>query len=159
MKIPEVICREYDIRGIVGEQVDAPLAAAIGRAFTTLLRSQGYPDPRIAVGRDNRPSGELLASAVRDGISAAGGTAIDVGELYDAFSFTPMMALEDLGFCGKGESGPFIERGRTEPGGDFPLNTNGGGLSYGHSGMYGMFPMIEMVRQLRGETGDRHERG
>lgn len=81
MKIPEVIFREYDIRGIVGEQVDAPLAAAIGRAFTTLLRSQGYPDPRIAVGRDNRPSGELLASAVRDGISAAGGTAIDVGEL------------------------------------------------------------------------------
>ena len=84
---------------------------------------------------------------------------IDVAELYDAFSFTPMMALEDLGFCGKGESGPFIESGRTEPGGDFPLNTNGGGLSYGHSGMYGMFPMIEMVRQLRGETGDRQVKG
>ena len=80
---------------------------------------------------------------------------IDVAELYDAFSFTPMAALEDLGFVGKGESGPFVENGRTAPGGDFPMNTNGGGLSYSHSGMYGMYTMIELVRQLRGEAGDR----
>ena len=68
---------------------------------------------------------------------------IDVAELYDAFSFTPLAALEDLGFVGKGESGPFVENGRTAPGGDFPMNTNGGGLSYSHSGMYGMYTMIE----------------
>ena len=80
---------------------------------------------------------------------------IDVAELYDAFSFTPMIALEDLGFVGRGESGPFVENGRTGPGGDFPMNTNGGGLSYTHSGMYGMFTLIELTRQLRGTEGQR----
>jgi acetyl-CoA acetyltransferase len=80
---------------------------------------------------------------------------IDVAQLYDAFAFTPMLALEDLGFVARGESGPFVEGGRTGPGGDFPMNTNGGGLSYTHSGMYGMFTLIELTRQLRGEAGDR----
>ncbi|MFQ5933393.1 MAG: acetyl-CoA acetyltransferase [Dehalococcoidia bacterium] len=80
---------------------------------------------------------------------------IDVAELYDAFSFTPMLALEDLGFVKPGESGPFVEGQRTAPGGDFPMNTNGGGLSYTHSGMYGIFTLIELTRQLRGEAGKR----
>ena len=80
---------------------------------------------------------------------------IDVAELYDAFSFTPMLALEDLGFVGPGESGPFVEGQRTAPGGEFPMNTNGGGLSYTHSGMYGIFTLIELTRQLRGECGER----
>ena len=80
---------------------------------------------------------------------------IDVAELYDAFSFTPMLALEDLGFVGPGESGPFVEGQRTAPGGEFPMNTNGGGLSYTHSGMYGIFTLIELTRQLRGEAGER----
>jgi acetyl-CoA acetyltransferase len=71
---------------------------------------------------------------------------------YDAFAHTPMFALEALGFVGKGESGPFFEEMRTAPGGDFPLNTNGGGLSYTHTGMYGMFAIQESVRQLRGEA-------
>ncbi|MEE9247163.1 MAG: thiolase, partial [Dehalococcoidia bacterium] len=80
---------------------------------------------------------------------------IDVAELYDAFSFTPMLALEDLGFVKPGESGPFVEGQRTAPGGEFPMNTNGGGLSYTHSGMYGIFTLIELTRQLRGEAGER----
>ena len=80
---------------------------------------------------------------------------IDVAELYDAFAFTPMLALEDLGFVKPGESGPFMAERRTGPGGDFPMNTNGGGLSYTHSGMYGMFTLIELTRQLRGEAGER----
>ncbi len=80
---------------------------------------------------------------------------IDVAELYDAFAFTPMLALEDLGFVKPGESGPFVEGQCTAPGGDFPMNTNGGGLSYTHSGMYGMFTLIELTRQLRGEAGQR----
>ena len=80
---------------------------------------------------------------------------IDVAELYDAFSHTPMFALEDLGFVKPGESGPFVEGQRTAPGGEFPMNTNGGGLSYTHSGMYGMFTLIELTRQLRGECGER----
>jgi acetyl-CoA acetyltransferase len=78
----------------------------------------------------------------------------DIGHamFYDAFAHTPMFALEALGFVGKGESGPFFAEMRTAPGGDFPLNTNGGGLSYTHTGMYGMFAIQESVRQLRGEA-------
>jgi acetyl-CoA acetyltransferase len=80
---------------------------------------------------------------------------IDVAQLYDAFTIVPMLALEALGFCKPGESGPFVSGQRTAPGADFPMNTNGGGLSYTHSGMYGIFTIIEAVRQLRGECGPR----
>src|SRR6185369_9646612 len=80
---------------------------------------------------------------------------VDVAELYDAFTIVPIMALEALGFCKEGEGGAFVAGGRTAPGGDFPMNTNGGGLSYTHSGMYGMFTLVEAVRQLRGECGER----
>ena len=77
---------------------------------------------------------------------------IDHAMVYDAFAHTPMFALEALGVVGKGEGGPFFAEMRTAPGGDFPLNTNGGGLSYTHTGMYGMFAIQESVRQLRGEA-------
>ena len=66
-----------------------------------------------------------------------------------------MITLEGLGFCKPGEAADFVSNQRTAPGGDFPLNTNGGGLSYTHPGMYGSFLLVEAVRQLRGETGDR----
>jgi acetyl-CoA acetyltransferase len=80
---------------------------------------------------------------------------IDVAELYDSFTYTVLVTLEDLGFCAKGEGGAFVAGGRTAPGGDFPLNTSGGGLSYTHPGMFGMYLLIEAVRQLRGECGAR----
>ncbi len=80
---------------------------------------------------------------------------IDVAELYDAFTAVPIFALEALGFCRPGEGGPFVSGQRTAPGGSFPMNTNGGGLSYTHTGMYGIFTLIEAVRQLRGECGPR----
>jgi acetyl-CoA acetyltransferase len=80
---------------------------------------------------------------------------VDVAEIYDAFTIVPIMALEALGFCQPGEGGPFVSGQRTAPDGDFPMNTNGGGLSYTHSGMYGMFALVEAVRQLRGECGPR----
>jgi acetyl-CoA acetyltransferase len=80
---------------------------------------------------------------------------IDVAELYDSFTYTVLVTLEDLGFCAKGEGGDFVSGQRTAPGGDFPLNTSGGGLSYNHPGMFGMFLMVEAVRQLRGECGIR----
>ena len=80
---------------------------------------------------------------------------IDIVELYDAFTINPILFLEDLGFCKKGEGGAFISGGRIEPGGDFPMNTNGGGLSFTHPGMYGIFLIIEAVAQLRGEGGAR----
>jgi acetyl-CoA acetyltransferase len=72
--------------------------------------------------------------------------------IYDAFAHVPIYGLEALGFVAKGEAGPFIAEGNTEPGGRLPLNTNGGGLSYTHTGMYGMFAIQEGVRQVRGEA-------
>src|SRR5712671_3048690 len=80
---------------------------------------------------------------------------IDVVELYDAFTINTVLFLEDLGFCAKGEGGHFVSGGRIAPGGSLPVNTNGGGLSYCHPGMYGLFLLIEAVRQLRGECGQR----
>jgi acetyl-CoA acetyltransferase len=80
---------------------------------------------------------------------------IDVAEIYDSFTITVLLTLEALGFCKPGEGGSFVSGQRTAPGGDFPMNTNGGGLSYCHPGMYGIFLLIEAVRQLRGECGNR----
>ena len=79
--------------------------------------------------------------------------------LYDAFTITPILFLEDLGFCPKGEGGRFVAGGASRPGGKLPVNTNGGGLSYCHPGMYGLFVLIEAVRQVRGECGERQVPG
>jgi acetyl-CoA acetyltransferase len=84
---------------------------------------------------------------------------IDVVALYDAFTINTVLFLEDLGFCPKGEGGRFVAGGRIAPGGSLPVNTNGGGLSYCHPGMYGLFLLIEAVRQLRGECGARQVSG
>jgi acetyl-CoA acetyltransferase len=77
---------------------------------------------------------------------------IDHVMIYDAFAHLPIFGLEDLGFLPRGEAGSYIADGRTSPGGELPLNTQGGGLSYTHTGMYGMFAIQESVRQLRGEA-------
>jgi acetyl-CoA acetyltransferase len=88
------------------------------------------------------------------GFAEAGIGPADVRHLmiYDAFAHLPIYGLEALGFCAKGDAGGFIADGNTEPGGRLPLNTNGGGLSYTHTGMYGMFAIQEGVRQVRGEA-------
>ncbi|MDP3298801.1 MAG: thiolase domain-containing protein [Phenylobacterium sp.] len=70
--------------------------------------------------------------------------------IYDAFAHLPLYGLEDLGFCKPGEAKDFINGRNTAIGGKLPLNTNGGGLSYMHSGMYGMYALQESVRQMRG---------
>ncbi len=80
---------------------------------------------------------------------------VKVVALYDAFTINTILFLEDLGFCPKGEGGRFVEGGRIAPKGALAVNTNGGGLSYCHPGMYGLFLLIEAVRQLRGECGPR----
>ena len=80
---------------------------------------------------------------------------IDVVQLYDAFTINTILFLEDLGFCAKGEGGAFVSSGAIAPGGTLPVNTNGGGLSCNHPGMYGMFTLVEAIRQLRGEAGAR----
>ncbi|PYC46875.1 thiolase [Litorivita pollutaquae] len=77
---------------------------------------------------------------------------IQAVELYDAFTINTILFLEDLGFCAKGEGGAFVEGGRIAPGGVLPVNTNGGGLSCVHPGMYGIFTVIEAARQIRGDA-------
>jgi acetyl-CoA acetyltransferase len=88
----------------------------------------------------------------RKAFEEAGITHDDVDHLmiYDAFAHLPIYGLEDLGFVGRGEAGDFIWERNTAPGGRLPVNTNGGGLSYMHSGMYGMYALQESVRQMRG---------
>ncbi|ANS65958.1 hypothetical protein SLINC_3734 [Streptomyces lincolnensis] len=84
---------------------------------------------------------------------------IDFAEIYDAFTYMTLVTLEDLGFCGKGEGGAFVEKGRLlVEGGELPVNTDGGGLSAQHPGMRGLFLLVEAVRQLRGEAGARQVR-
>jgi acetyl-CoA acetyltransferase len=97
---------------------------------------------------------QAMRLAGRDAFAEAGIGTADVGHLmiYDAFAHLPIYGLEALGFTAKGDAGPFIADGNTEPGGTLPLNTNGGGLSYTHTGMYGMFAIQEGVRQIRGEA-------
>jgi acetyl-CoA acetyltransferase len=80
---------------------------------------------------------------------------VDVCQIYDAFTINTIMFLEDLGFCPRGEGGRFVSGERIAPGGTFPVNTSGGGLSYCHPGMFGIFLLIEATRQLRGECGAR----
>jgi len=104
---------------------------------------------------------DLTTTAAKEAAAAAFSMAgvtpadIDVVELYDAFTINTILFLEDMGFCEKGEGGAFVSNGNIAPGGSLPVNTNGGGLSCVHPGMYGMFLMIEAVQQLRGECGER----
>lgn len=84
---------------------------------------------------------------------------IDTLHVYDAFTISLLVLLEDLGFCEKGEGGFLARSGRLAPGGDLPLNTDGGGLSFTHPGMLSIFLIVEAVRQLRGEAGDRQVAG
>ncbi len=90
---------------------------------------------------------------------ACGPADVDVLMGYDSFTITALLHLEDLGFCAKGEGGPFAAAGGLGPGGALPMNTNGGGLSFTHPGMYGMFLLTEAVRQLRGEGEARQVEG
>lgn len=84
--------------------------------------------------------------------AGVGPSDVDHLMVYDAFAHIPLYGLEDLGFVGRGEAGAFVEAGHTAPGGTLPMNTNGGGLSYTHTGMYGMFAVQESLRQMRGEA-------
>lgn len=99
-------------------------------------------------------SSAAFRTSGKKAFESAGISHADVDHLmiYDAFAHLPIYGLEDLGFVGRGEAGAFIEEGNTRPGGRLPLNTNGGGLSYTHTGMYGMFAIQESVRQVRGEA-------
>lgn len=100
-------------------------------------------------------TGAVESGARAYAMAGLGPSHVDVAQLYDAFTICTILFLEDLGFCKKGEGGAFVSNGQIAPGGILPVNTNGGGLSYCHPGMYGLLLLIEAVRQLRGECGDR----
>jgi acetyl-CoA acetyltransferase len=97
-------------------------------------------------------SSRAFRVAGEEAFASAGIAHDDVDHLmiYDAFAHLPLYGLEDLGFVGRGEAAAFVRERHTAPEGRLPLNTNGGGLSYMHSGMYGMYALQESVRQLRG---------
>jgi len=134
---------------------------------TSADRAADFPKPSVYVlGTGESAETPLISQMVdftesqafrlagQDAFAEAGITVSEVGHLmiYDAFAHVPIYGLEALGFVAKGEAGAFISDGNTEPGGSLPLNTNGGGLSYTHTGMYGMFAIQESVRQVRGEA-------
>jgi acetyl-CoA acetyltransferase len=91
-------------------------------------------------------------------MASAGPEDIDLVQIYDAFTISVMVGLEDTGFCAKGEGGRLVERG-IGPGDRLPVNTSGGGLRCCHPGMFGIFLLVEAVRQLRGEAGERQVAG
>ena len=113
--------------------------------------SESVEAPMISQMKD-LTSSQAFRIAGSEAFRSAGIGHGDVDHLmvYDAFAHLPIWGLEDLGFCQRGEAAAFIEDGNTRPGAQLPLNTNGGGLSYMHSGMYGMYALQESVRQMRG---------
>lgn len=126
--------------------VRKPLVHVLGAAESS--------ESPLASQMEDMTSARAYRTTGRLAFQQAGITHADVDHLmaYDAFAHLPIYTLEDLGFVGRGEAGAFIEEGRTSPGGELPMNTNGGGLSYTHTGIYGMFLMQESIRQVRGEA-------
>lgn len=124
-----------------------PVYLLAGAQATTHREIANMPDLTVTA----------LADAGARAYAQAGVSArdIDVVELYDAFTINTILFLEDLGFCGKGEGGAFVSGGRIAPGGSLPVNTNGGGLSFTHPGMYGLFTIVEAAQQLAGVAGER----
>jgi acetyl-CoA acetyltransferase len=134
---------------------------------TSAERARDLPRPAVHVLGTGEATGAAMASQMPDLTSSdaferAGATAfaaagigprdVDHAMLYDATASIPLLALEDLGFVPRGESGAFVAEGHTAIGGSLPVNTNGGGLNYTHSGMYGMYALLESIRQVRGEA-------
>ncbi|MES2979765.1 MAG: acetyl-CoA acetyltransferase [Pseudomonadota bacterium] len=143
-----------------------------GAAAVVMVRADRAPDlaarPAYVLGaaastthRDITNMPDLTTTAAKAAGAAAYGQAgisasdVDVVQVYDAFTINTILFLEDLGFCPKGEGGRFVADGNISPGGTLPVNTNGGGLSCVHPGMYGLFTMVEATQQLMGTAGRR----
>lgn len=123
-------------------------AYVLGAAASTTHRDiTNMPDLTVTAAREaGRTAYAQARISVKD---------VDVVEVYDAFTINTLLFLEDLGFCPKGEAGRFVADGNIDPGGSLPVNTNGGGLSCVHPGMYGLFTMVEATQQLMGIAGER----
>ena len=125
-----------------------PPAYLLGAAGAGWHRAiMAMPDLTITAASDSGPRAFAMAGLTPGDVRLA--------MLYDAFTINTILFLEDLGFCPKGEGGRFVEDGAIAPGGRLAVNTNGGGLSCVHPGMYGMFLILEAVAQLRGQAGER----
>lgn len=125
-----------------------PLVPVLGAAAATWHNAISQM-PDLTTTAASESGGRAYAMA------GIGPSEVDVVELYDAFTINTILFLEDLGFCPKGEGGRFVENGGIAPGGHLPVNTNGGGLSCCHPGMYGLFTIVEAVRQIRGEAANQ----
>jgi len=125
-----------------------PLVPILGVAAATWYNSVTQADDiTVTAAAESGPRAMAMAGLTPD--------QIDTVQLYDAFTINTILFLEDLGFCPKGEGGKFVASGAIAPGGSLPVNTNGGGLSCCHPGMYGMFAMVEAVRQMRGDAANQ----
>ena len=113
---------------------------------TTHASIANMPDLTVTAAAQSGPAAMRMAGV--------GPGDVDLLELYDSFTITVLLTLESLGMCKPGEAAEFVAGGRTAPGGGMPMNTNGGGLSYTHPGMYGIFLLIEATRQLRHDYAD-----
>lgn len=139
---------------------------------TSAERARDLPRPPVlvlgcgeAVAHQEIGAPDLLTIAARQSGAQALAMAgvrpgdFDLCTLYDSFTITVLLTLENLGFCKAGEGGSFVTGGRIGLGGELPVNPDGGGLSSNHPGMRGIFLVIEAVRQLRGECGPRQVAG
>ena len=131
----------------IARDLAKPPVRILGAAEAIAHTAAGQRDYLVSAAAQTGPRAFGEAGIARD--------AIDLAMIYDSFTITVLVTLEDLGFCEKGEGGPFVEHGRLELGGALPMNTDGGGLSSNHPGMRGIFLIVEAVRQLRSEAGPR----
>jgi len=131
----------------VARDLRKPPVRILGSAEAVAHARAGHRDYLTTAAAQTGPRALAEASVSHD--------EIDMAMIYDSFTITVLMTLEDLGFCKKGEGGAFVSGGRLRLGGELPINTDGGGLSSNHPGMRGIFLVVEAVKQLRGECGER----
>jgi acetyl-CoA acetyltransferase len=148
-------CLVTDGGGAVVVTTEARAREAAKKPILVLGAGEGHTHWHIAQMPDLTVSPAAISGREAFDMAGIAPSDVDVLQPYDSFTITVLLALEDLGFCAKGEGGAFVENGRLAPGGDLPAMTSGGGLSYNHPGALGILLLIEAVRQLRGEAGER----